>query len=189
MCETAGVFPVRRLLALGLVVSAAALAAGCGGDEPADPTAAWADDACGALTDWTTSLEDAVASVTDSPSADSISAAAQDVVDATSALRDDLDDLGAPPTDAQGQTEDALGALTTSLGQRADTVQQALDTGSDSLTDLANTAQIIVREVQGAATDLQTFLDAAADPGSAASEVVDAIEQSDACSELRSSGS
>lgn len=181
--------PVRRLLALGLVVAAAALAAGCGSDESEDPTAAWADDACGALTDWKTSLEDAVASVTDSPSADSISAAAQSVVDATGTLSDDLDDLGAPPTDAQGQTADALGALTTSLGQRADTVQQALDTGSDSLSELANKAAIIGREVQGAVTDLQAFLTAAADPGSAASEVVDAIEQSDSCSELRGSGS
>lgn len=178
-----------RFLALGLVAAAAALAAGCGSDEAEDPTAAWADDACGALTDWKTSLQAAVTSVTDSPSADSISAAAQEVVDATGALRDDLDGLGAPPTDAQGQTEDALGALTTSLGQRADTVQQALDTGSDSLSGLANKAAIIGREVQGAVTDLQAFLDAAVDPGSAASEVVDAIEQSDACSELRSSGS
>jgi hypothetical protein len=177
-----------HLLVLALVVAAVAVAAGCGGDEAADPTTAWADDACGALSGWKTSVEDAVASVTDSPSVDSISAAAQSVVDATGALRDDLDDLGAPPTDAQGQTEDALGALTTSLGQRADAVQQALDTGSDSLSGLASTAAVIATQVQGAVTDLQAFLDAAADPGSVASEVVDAIEQSDACSELRGSG-
>lgn len=177
---------VRHLAALALVLGATAVAAGCGGDNEEDPTAAWADDACSAISDWETTVSDTIASVTDGvPSADDISAAVDQVVEATSSLGDELDALGPPPTDAQTQTEDALATLRTSLTQRADTVQQALDADGSSLSDLAGLASTVLEQAQGAVTDLQTFFDAAADPGSAASELTDAIDQSDACTAVR----
>jgi methyl-accepting chemotaxis protein len=176
---------VSRLVALALVLAATAVAAGCGGDDE-NPTAAWADDACGAIQDWETTVSDTIASVTDGvPSADDISAAVDQVVQATSSLGDELDGIGPPPTEAQAQTEDALSTLKTSLNERADTVQQAIDAGGSSLSDLASLASTVLEQAQGAVTDAQTFFDATADPGSAAQEVVDAIDQSDTCTAVR----
>ncbi|MGL6279284.1 MAG: hypothetical protein ACRC50_06975 [Gaiella sp.] len=175
---------IGRVVALALVVGLTAVAAGCGSDDASDPTAAWADSACTALSDWRTSVEDAVTTVTDSPSLDGLSTAADDVVASTSALRQELTDLGAPPTDAQGQTQDALDTLTTSLTDRAEAVQAAISS-ADSLSEIASAVAEISTQVQGAVADVQTFLSDAADPDSAADEVVTALEQSDACSALR----
>jgi hypothetical protein len=170
----ASVRGVKRFVVATLVLSAALLAAGCGGDdEPeATETAEWAEEFCTTVDDWTDTLG-AIGDDLDDPSALSIDAirnAAEEFDAATNDFVDRLRELGAPET-ASGD------ALESSLDDLADTVEGERDTLEQALEDVSS-----LTDIPGAITSLGSSL---ASVGAALEEAQDVIEDAEPGSELR----
>ncbi len=92
---------MRRLgLAAVLVACLAFVAAGCGGkSEPAAvPTNDWANDVCGALVTWTTTMKSLASSLKSNPTKAGLQDAVTKAEDATKTLSSDLKGLGKPDT-------------------------------------------------------------------------------------------
>lgn len=121
---------MRRWLTIGLVVAMTAVAAGCGGDDDSDASAAtdWAGSVCTALTTWKDSLTSAASSLQGgSISVDALKSAVGDIEDATETLADDLEGLGRPDTEAGQQAQETVETLAGQLSDGADTIEDAVD--------------------------------------------------------------
>jgi hypothetical protein len=167
---------VRRFwIAAILVLALAGVAAGCGGDDEteSDPTAAWADGFCSAVTDWTDELQTITSQFSDTSnlSEDGLRSAATDVQSATQTLVDELRDLGAPETDSGEEVKNAL-----------DTLSTTLEDESSAIEDTANGVSSIT-ELPSAITKISSSLSAL---GTAFSQTLQTIENADASGELRS---
>jgi prophage DNA circulation protein len=167
---------VRRFwIAAILVLALAGVAAGCGGDDEteSDPTAAWADGFCSAVTDWTDELQTITSQFSDTSnlSEEGLQSAATDVQSATQTLVDTLRDLGAPETDSGEEVKDAL-----------DTLSTTLEDESSAIEDTANGVSSIT-ELPSAITKISSSLSAL---GTAFSQTLQTIENADASGELRS---
>ena len=167
---------MRRLwIAAILVLALAGVAAGCGGDDEteSDPTAAWADGFCSAVTDWTDELRTITSQFSDTSnlSEDGLQSAASDVQSATQTLVDELRDLGAPETESGEEVKDALDTLSTTL--------------EDESAAIENTANGVsgITELPSAITKISSSLSAL---GTAFSQTLQTIESADASGELRS---
>ena len=166
---------MRRLwVAAVLVLALAGVAAGCGGDDESstDPTAAWADGFCSAVTDWTDELRTITSQFSDTSNLteDGLQSAATDVQSATQTLVDQFRDLGAPETDSGDEVKNALDALSTTL-----------DDESTAIEDAANGVSNIT-ELPSAITKISSSLSAL---GTAFSQTLQTIESADASGELR----
>jgi hypothetical protein len=166
---------VRRIwIGAILVLALAGVAAGCGGDDESesDPTAAWADGFCSAVTDWTDELQSITSQFSDTSnlSEDGIQSAATDVRSATQTLVDELRDLGAPETDSGEEVKSAL-----------DTLSATLEDESSEIEDTANGVSGIT-ELPSAITKISSSLSAL---GTAFSQTLETIENADASGELR----
>ena len=165
---------MRRLWIVAILVLAlAGVAAGCGGDESeSDPTAAWADGFCSAVTDWTDELRTITSQFSDTSnlSEDGLQSAATDVLSATQTLVDELRDLGAPETDSGEEVKSAL-----------DTLSTTLEDESSAIEDTANGVSNIT-ELPSAITKISSSLAAL---GTAFSQTLQTIENADASGELR----
>ena len=165
----------RFWIAAILVLALAGVAAGCGGDDEteSDPTAAWADGFCSAVTDWTDELRTITSQFSDTSnlSEDGLRSAATDVQSATQTLVDELRDLGAPETDSGEEVKSAL-----------DTLSTTLEDESAAIEDTANGVSGIT-ELPSAITKISSSLSAL---GTAFSQTLQTIENADASGELRS---
>ncbi len=166
---------MRRRWILAIVVLAlAGVAAGCGGDSEsdADPTAAWADGFCSAVTDWTDELQTITSQFSDASnlSEDGLESAAGDLRDATDTLVADLQDLGAPDTDSGQAVKSSLDSLSTTL----ETETSAIEDTAQGVSGIAG--------LPSAITKISTSL---ASLGTAFSETLQTIDKSDASGELQ----
>jgi methyl-accepting chemotaxis protein len=144
---------VRRLAALAVVLALAGVAAGCGGDDDTDPTAAWASDFCSAITSWTDELDTVTDQFTDTSnlSSEGLRTAAQDARSATQDLVDELRALGRPPTESGDQIEAALDDLSDTLDQQTAEIEQTAE-GVSGLTDLPSAISAITASLSALGT-------------------------------------
>lgn len=195
---SAGATPPRprrfrhRLGVLALTVGLAGAAAGCqdsGDGESTDETAAqtWASDVCSALGDWTTTLDDARASLANPPdlSVNDIRQSVDEVGSATSTLVSDLDALSPPDTEAGDAAEERLSSLTDELEEQADNVRETTDEEAATLDErlaqastVSGAAAEMVAEVKSAVADLRDL--------DGAQELRDAFQGATTCQELDS---
>jgi hypothetical protein len=171
---------VRRAVALSLL--AAALLAGCGGDDGPPSATEWADDLCTALGDWTDSITSAAESVTTEPSRESLEAAVDDVDGATQKLVGDVEDLETPDLESGQQAEESVDELSDSLSAEVEQVKETAENAtlgniSDTVTAISASFSEMGQQISAAFTQLEGL-----DPGG---ELRTAFEQSDSCSELQ----
>jgi hypothetical protein len=170
-----------------ILVSAFSLAA-CGGDGGSDTTSPseWASSLCTDLSQWRSS----VASVTDSLgggdlSQEQVQDVANEVTAPTETLVGELQDLGRPDTEAGQEAEEAVNQLADELQTGIGEIERAV-AGVSSAADIpqavsaAGAALMTMgNQVSSSITDLEQL-----EPEG---ELKSALEQSDACTELRSS--
>jgi hypothetical protein len=171
---------VRNAVALALL--AAALLAGCGGDDGPPSATDWADDLCSALGDWTDSLTSAAQSVTEEPSRESVESAVDDVEGATQTLVDDVEDLEAPDLESGQQAEQSVDELSDSLSAEVEKVKETAENAtlgniSESVTAISQSFTAMRQQISAAFTELEGL-----DPGG---ELRTAFEEADSCSELQ----
>jgi methyl-accepting chemotaxis protein len=178
---------VRRLAALAVVLALAGVAAGCGGDDDADPTAAWASDFCSAITGWTDELEGITSDFTDASnlSQEGLQSAAEDARTATQDLVDELRGLGAPPTESGDEIESTLDDLSTTLEQETTEIEQTAE-GVSNLTELPDAIQDISGSLAAMATAFSSALTAIQE-SDARGELQTALEDSPECADISSS--
>jgi len=173
---------VRRALAIALL--AAALLAGCGGDDGPPSATEWADDLCSALGDWTDSITSAAESVTADPSRDSLEAAVNDVEGATQQLADDVEGLETPELESGQQAEESVDELSDSLSAEVEKVKETAENAtlgniSQAVSAISASFASMSQQISTAFTQLEGL-----DPGG---ELKTAFEEADSCSELQTS--
>jgi hypothetical protein len=171
---------VRKAVALALL--AAALLAGCGGDDGPPSATEWADDLCSALGDWTSSLTSAAESVTAAPSRESVESAVDDVEGATQQLVDDVGDLKTPDLESGQQAEESVDELSDSLSAEVEKVKETAENAtlgnvSQSVSAISASFTAMRQQISAAFTELEGL-----DPGG---ELRTAFEEADSCSELQ----
>ena len=179
---------LQRLLVPALV-TLALLAAGCGGDGGnGDETLSateWANGLCGAITNWTESVQSATEPLTGGDiSKESLQSAADDVQSSTQTFTDDLKDLGKPDTETGQEAKDLLDGLDETLGQDADELKSTVeDAGPTEILSTISTvtAKLGTMSQQVASTFTQL------DQLDASNELEQAFEEADRCDEIRSS--
>ena len=181
---------MRRLWIAAIVVLAlAGVAAGCGGDDESesDPTAAWADGFCSAVTDWTDELQTITAQFSDTSnlSQDGLESAASDVRTATQTLIDNLKELGAPDTDSGQEVKTALDSLSETLDSETSTIEDTADDIS-SIADLPSAISDISSSLSALGTTFSQTL-TAIDDADVNGELQAALEDSPECANIRSS--
>ena len=153
---------MRRLaLAAALVLSLAAVAAGCGGDdegsdEAVEPTS-WASGFCDALKTFTTGISEAGSGLASEglPSSDQIVEAIDNAADAASTFADDLRALGKPDVPSGEEIQTELENAADQAGETFDSVKDEVDGEIDSATDVAAVAGAIAEAAQKALTGIQ----------------------------------
>jgi hypothetical protein len=124
---------MRRLaLAAVLVAFLAFVAVGCGGkSEPAAvPTNEWANDVCGDLVTWTTTMKSVATGVKSNPTKSGLKDAATQAQDATKTLSSNVKSLGKPDTQSGQQAKDDLNSLADQLSADVDKIQSSLNSAS-----------------------------------------------------------
>jgi hypothetical protein len=178
---------VQRALAVpvvALVVLFSVLATGCGGDDQSSAES-WANDVCTELDTWANSVTTTIrgvmsqgTSVTD----EDLKAAANQASTATSDLVDGLKGIGPPDTDSGDQAQQQIGQLGDELQQDANEVRDLVQNAPSTVTGLISTAQSVLAQIGTAADQVKATLDSLQQLGS---DVRSAVEDSDACTELR----
>lgn len=173
---------MRQAFAVSLL--AAALLAGCGGDDGPPSATEWADDLCSALGDWTSSLTSAAESVTAAPSRESIESAVDDVEGATQQLTDDVGDLETPDLESGQEAEQSVDELSDSLSAEVEKVKETAENAtlgnlSQSVSAISASFSAMREQISAAFTELEGL-----DPGG---ELRTAFEEADSCSELQTS--
>ena len=171
---------MRKAIVLSLL--AAALLAGCGGDDGPPSATDWADDLCSALGDWTDSVTSAAQSVTEEPSRESVESAVDDVEGATQKLVDDVEDLETPDLESGQQAEQSVDELSDSLSAEVEKVKETAENAtlgniSESVTAISQSFTAMRQQISAAFTELEGL-----DPGG---ELRTALEEADSCSELQ----
>jgi methyl-accepting chemotaxis protein len=180
---------------LAVLVSAAALAGGCGGSDSSSSSGSgttsaeeWADDLCGAISTWTTSIQSAVEPLKSGDvSKDSLQSATSDMKDATNTFVDDVKSLGKPDTDAGGKAKESLDTLADQLSQGVDDIKETADNVSGAAGAMAAIGSISTT-VQQMGTDAQTAL-GDVEKADVKGELQDALKNAPACKGLQSAGS
>jgi methyl-accepting chemotaxis protein len=173
---------MRLQFAIGAVVVAVGVTAGCGGDDSGtSATTEWAGDVCTAVTTWKDSITSAADSLQGgNVSADSLKAAAADVEDATRTLADDLKGLGRPDTDAGQQAQETIDTLSGQLTDGADTIKSAVEGASgvsgalQAVSTVSSAFATMGQQVSSAVSDIQGL--------EGGQELTDAFQQADSCS-------
>jgi hypothetical protein len=161
------------------------LLAGCGGDNDGGSSAdSWATSVCTDLSTWRDSVKSTAAAFSGGQlSQAQVQDAADEISNSTEQLVGDLKDLGAPDTESGQQAKDAVDQLSSELQTDLGEVERAAAGASGA----ADTAQV-VSTMRTIATTMQTQLSTAfqsmeqADP-----ELKSALEDSEACQDLKSS--
>jgi nitrate/nitrite-specific signal transduction histidine kinase len=170
------------LLLLVLVV----LAAGCGKSKPKTATD-WANDACSAVSDWTTSIADATDSLKGGNiNKDSVQTAADDAKDATNKLTKDLKSLGKPPTESGAQAQQTVEKLANQIDEGVTTIENSVASVT-SISNAANAIAIIGSTLTVLKTDITAAYDSLVQL-KPAGELQQAFQQADNCSSFRTGG-
>ena len=181
---------MRLGLLVAVSVTAAALAAGCGGDSSQSAAAEeWADGVCTAITTWKTdvaaiSTEAAKAITEPGATRGDVTTAVDDGLQATETLVDDLQKLGPPDTPEGADAKKEIDAFLEDAEGSADEVRTTLaglpETGS---------VTALVTELSGLATNLQSTIESGRalvntlqDLGG---DLRDGFENAESCQELR----
>jgi hypothetical protein len=178
---------------LAVLVAVAALAGGCGGsdsDSSSGATSAeqWADDLCGAISSWTTSIQDAVKPLRSGDvSKDSLETATGDMKDATSTFVDDVKSLGPPDTEGGQKAKESLDNLADQLSQGIDDIKETADNVS-GVQGAMTAMSSIQATVQKMGTDAQNALSDVQD-ADVKGELQDALKNSANCKKLQGAGS
>ena len=154
---------MRRLaLAIPLVLTLAALAAGCGGDDSdggddAVAPATWASGFCDALKTFTTSISEAGSGLSGGglPSSDEIIEVIDNAADAAGTFADDLRALGKPDVPSGEEIQNELETAADEAGQTFDDVKDEVGDEIDSAADVATVAAAITTAAQTALTGIQ----------------------------------
>jgi len=162
------------------------LAAGCGKSKPKTATD-WANDACSAVSDWTTS----VAAATDSLKSgninkDSVQTAVGDTKDATKKLTKDLKSLGKPPTETGAQAQQTVQQLSNQIDQGVTTIENAAKSVS-SVSNAVNAAAIIGSTLTVLKTDIKAAYNSLVQL-KPRGELQQAFQHADNCSAFRTGG-
>ncbi len=182
---------MRALLTV-LVLAAAILAAGCGGDNAssggtatessATAVDAWANGLCDAFNNWQSSITAAGQAVGDNPSEEGIKTAGDQIRTATQTLADDLRALGRPDTESGQQAKEAMDQLATNLETSLQKITDAVDNASGTAgavaaaTAISNNLVEMGNQVSTASQKLQDI--------DAQGELEDAFAQADSCAGL-----
>jgi hypothetical protein len=179
---------MNRGIAVAVTLISALALAGCGGDggdETLSPSE-WADSLCSDLGEWKSSMQTVAASFGGGNlSQENVQDAADEVSDATEMLVGDLQDLGRPDTESGQEAKDEVDNLSEELQTGSDEIQRAAD-GVSSAADVpqaAATAGATLTRLRTQLTTTLTNLEQIEPQG----EVKSALEQSDACNDLKSS--
>jgi hypothetical protein len=181
----------RRSL-LAVLLLATMVAAGCGGGSgggsSASATDAWADNVCGALNTWKSSVTNAGASIGGGDmSEDQVKSAVDQVKDATSKLSSDLKSAGRPDTESGEQAQAALTKLSSQLDEDVKQINQAVEgaTGPAAAVGIATSVGASLSQMGTQVSAALGTLQSADVKG----ELTDALQKSDACKQLTGSGS
>ena len=171
---------MRRAFIVPLL--AAALVAGCGGDDGPPSASEWADDLCTALGDWTSSITSAAESVTQEPSRESLEAAVDDVGEATQQLVDDVEGLETPDLEAGQQAEQSADELSDSLNAEVEKVKETAEGASignlsEAVSAISASFTAMGQQISTTLTELEGL--------DAGGELRTAFEEADSCSELQ----
>jgi len=168
------------------LVALAALAAGCGGNDDESAAEAWAGDVCSALSDWRTSVQEAVDSVQASPSADTLRQAAEDADSATEDLVSTLKGLDRPETEAGQEAQEAVDDLSNDVETARSAIDDAVDDASGA--GMLQAVSTIAAALSTLQTEVSSTLDRleGLDGGQ---ELKDAFQSNESCDELRRDGS
>ena len=182
---------MRGLLTV-LVLAAAIVAAGCGGDSAtsggtategsATAVSDWANNVCEAFNNWQSSISDAGQAVGSNPSEEGIKTAGDQIKSATQTLADDLRGLGRPDTESGQQAKEAMDQLATSLEASLQKITDAMDNASGTAgsvaaaTAIGNNLVAMGDQVSTASQKLQNI--------DAGGELEDAFAQADSCAGL-----
>ena len=187
------ILSMRGLLAV-VVLAAAIVAAGCGGDSStsgtggagtessATPAGDWANSVCQAFNDWNSSIVDAGQGIRDNPTEDGLKGAGDDIRSATETLADDLRGLGRPDTESGQEAKTAIDQLATNLETSMQKITDAIDNASGTSglvtagTTIANTLTEMGNQVSTTGQQLESI--------DAQGELQDAFEQADSCAGL-----
>lgn len=181
---------MRGLLAV-LVLAAAIVAAGCGGDSSSDGTGTessataagdWANSVCQAFNDWNSSIIEAGQGIRDNPTEEGIKGAGDEIRSATETLADDLRGLGRPDTESGQEAKDAIDQLATNLEASMQKITDAIDNASGTSglvtagTTIANTLTEMGNQVSTTGQQLESI--------DGQGELQDAFDQADSCAGL-----
>lgn len=174
------------MLAL-LVVSLALVAAGCGGGDDeasANPTAAWAEGFCSAITTWTGSITDATDELRSlsSLSRESFEQAGEDIRTATNQFGDDLRALGAPETDSGEEAQQAVDDFATTIDEDSADIESTIQDVS-GITDIPKAVQDITASLSSMQAAFSAMLKAIR-TDDAKNELDTAFENADACDDI-----
>jgi methyl-accepting chemotaxis protein len=165
------------------VLASVVLAAGCGGDDEASPTTAWANDVCSALGAFTSSVTESVDAVQEEGiSREAVETAVADTRAAADELESTLGDVGAPPVEAGAEVEAAVEDVANAVDEGTAAVEQAVAGVSDVsslLSAISTIATTLQETLDGVRESLSTLSDA--DP---AGELRDAFDEASACDDL-----
>lgn len=177
----------RGIVTVVVLISAFSLSA-CGGDEGSETTSPseWADSLCSDLSDWKSSVTSVAASLGGSDlSQEQVQDVVNEVAASTEMLVGNLQDLGRPDTEAGQEAEDSVNQLAdelqTGIGEMEDAaagVSSAAD-AVQAASSISSTAMTMSDQVSSAVTGLEQL-----EPQG---ELKSALEQSDACTDLKSS--
>jgi methyl-accepting chemotaxis protein len=180
----------RRLAgAMGALLAALALVAGCGSDDEgggsdATDTQEWADGICTSLSTWEEAITAIVANLRQNPSRTGVQDAVGEAKSATETLADDLRDLGRPDTEAGAEAEQTVDDLSSQLQDGVQTVENAVEEAEggsgvlNAISVASSTLATMGRQVSSAVEELVSL-----EPGE---ELESAFADSDACQALRS---
>jgi hypothetical protein len=183
---------MRSLLA-ALILAAATLAAGCGGDNgsaggtvggtetSATPAGDWASGVCEAFSSWESAITSAGDSVRQNPTEEGLRTATDEIRSATEALRDDLRGLGRPDTDSGEQAKETTDELATNLDANQQKITEAMDNVDTSGVVVA--ASTIGTTLVAMGNDVSTAFQQL-DQLDAQGELQDAFNQADSCTGL-----
>jgi hypothetical protein len=176
---------MKRAIALTVLLAAALALSACGGSDETESPSAWADKLCTDLGEWQSSMQSVASSFAGNITPENAQDAADEVGDATETLVGDLKDLGKPDTEAGDAAQDEVDQLSDELQTGSDEIQRAADEVSGiadvpaAVATVTATASRLRTELTSALTTLSQ-LDAGA-------ELKSAIDQSSACTSLKSS--
>jgi hypothetical protein len=163
-------------------VVAALFLTGCGGDDESE-SESYANSVCTELSQWVTSIDDAISSVTEgglTTDREELEASVQEATDATRELADDLAELGAPETEDGEEAREELDSLATELRQQVDAIEVAIDSDSGTGSVATSVTTAVSTATTAASSTFESLEEL--DPGG---ELGEAFQNSDDCDSLR----